>query len=49
MPPGHSDSDLSEQFASHFMNKIEKICDSLSHFDNFEPDVKDFPSFENIS
>ena len=44
MPPGYSDSELSEHFASFFMNKIEKIRDDLKPFDKFEPNTRNVPS-----
>ena len=48
LPSGESDSSLAESFADHFINKIDKIRDSLTNFKNFEPEIKNVPSFDRF-
>ncbi|XP_052782951.1 uncharacterized protein LOC128219177 [Mya arenaria] len=48
MPNGENDNTTAEKFADFFMDKISKIRESLQTFDQFEPQVKDIPSFDNF-
>ena len=55
MPPGNSDLDLANTFADHFINKIQKIRDSLSSADIYDPskrprvNIPEFKCFEPMS
>lgn len=44
----NDDNTLADEFADHFMAKIDKIRQSLEKFDNFIPKQKDVPCFDNF-
>ena len=48
MPLGENENTLAEKFADHFMSKIDKIRQALKDFQNFKPDVKDVPRFDDF-
>lgn len=48
MPIGENENTLAEKFADHFMSKIDKIRQALKDFQNFKPDVKDVPRFDDF-
>ncbi|KAH3707430.1 hypothetical protein DPMN_066836 [Dreissena polymorpha] len=43
MPEGESDTEIAENFANHFLDKINKIRDALASFEQFTPDHKEVP------
>ncbi|KAH3811837.1 hypothetical protein DPMN_140252 [Dreissena polymorpha] len=45
MPEGKSDTAIAENFADHFLDKINKIRDALASFEKFTPDHKEVPYF----
>ena len=52
MPTVENESTLADKFADYFMEKIQKICDSLKNYENFKPSVKkvnSFETFDNLS
>jgi hypothetical protein len=46
LPTAEDGSSLADQFADYFMDKIEKIRESLKDFSNFSPFVRDVQCFE---
>ena len=46
MPIVNEGSNLADDFADHFMGKIETNRESLKDFENFEPTMKKMPSFD---
>ena len=45
MLDGESDTAIAENFADHFLDKINKIRDALASFEKFTPDHKEVPCF----
>jgi hypothetical protein len=48
MPAGDSNISLAENFADFFLNKINKIRDSLTDYESYIPDYKETSQFESF-
>jgi len=42
MPEGESDTAIAENFADHFLDKINKIRDALASFEKFTPNTRKY-------
>ena len=49
MPPGFTDSQLADQFAEYFINKIDKIRDSFFGSDPYKATENDVPQLKKFT
>ena len=48
MPKSNSDEQLAEEFATFFLEKIQKIRDNWDKYPRYSPDHRDVPPLESF-